>query len=372
MVDKSRRLYSAVAAVFATTLAAFVLPTSATAQATTQAKIDQAVAYYERFEIESARPLLQEILSPNWVQAVSLEQRVTALKYLGASYAVVGKADSAINFFIGALSFDAFTDLDRSKFSPQEVAAFERAKTQIFRVGMRPLISKVVDPKSTDPTQTTYPIRITTTQRAEITVTVALKHPGVGGDSLREIVFSGVNDGTQTLPWRGMVQGQIAPTGNYELRISGISQQPGASRDSTRQKLDFTVRQSYEPLEDELPPLGPQDTVVASYNPRDPLWDFVKGAALGVAVGTIASFALDDSKVAEEDRGPWKAHRLIAGGVGVGAGLLSFSYRRQHLLRPEAVAENAKRRQMWAQFNQDVRQRNAERLAKTKLIIQPR
>ena len=155
MVDKPNTLRSAVAVLFATAIAAGLCPSDAAAQATTQAKIDQAVAFYEKFEIESARPLLQEILSPNWVQAVSLEQRVTALKYLGASYAVVGKADSAINFFIGALSYDAFTDLDRGKFSPQELAAFDRAKTQIFRVGMRPLTSKVVDPKSTDPTQTT-------------------------------------------------------------------------------------------------------------------------------------------------------------------------------------------------------------------------
>lgn len=342
------------------------------AQATTQAKIDQAVQLYERFEIESARPLLQEILSPNWIQAVSLEQRVTALKYLGASYAVIGKADTAINFFIGALSFDAFTDLDRNKFTPPELAAFDRAKTQIFRVGMRPLTPKVVDPKSADPAQTTYPIRITTTQRAEITVTVALRKQGVAGDSLIETVFSGINDGTQTLAWRGTMDGKIAPSGNYEVRIAGISQQPGASRDSTRQKLDFAVRQSFEPLEEELPELGARDTVVASYNPRDPLWDFVKGAALGLAVGTIANFALDDSKLAPDDRFTWKSHWLIAGGVGVGAGLFSFSYRRQHLLRPEAVAENAKRRQMRAVFNQNVRLRNAERLDKTKLIIQPR
>jgi hypothetical protein len=352
--------------------AAGVLPSVAVAQGTTQAKIDQAVALYEKFEIEAARPLLQEILSPNWPQAVSTEQRVTALKYLGASYAVISKPDTAIYYFTGALSYDPFTDLDRNKFSPQELAAFERAKTQIFKVGMRPLTSKVVDPKSADPAQTTYPIRITTTQRAAITVTVALRKQGVAGDSAVETVFSGINDGTQTLAWRGMMDGKIAPSGNYEVRISGVSQQLGASRDSTTQKLDFAVRQSYEPLEDTLPTLSVQDTVVASYNPRDPLWDFVKGAALGVAVGTIASFALDDSKVAPEDRGAWKTHWLTAAGVGVGAGLFSFSYRRQHLLRPEAVAENAKRRQMRAVFNQNVRQRNADRLDKTKLIIQPR
>src|SRR5689334_17788663 len=100
--------------------------------ATTQAKIDQAIALYERFEVEAARPLLQKILSPNWVLPVSQEQKVTAYKYLGASYAVIGKADTAINFFWGALSYDAFTDLDRNKFSPQELAVFEQAKARLF------------------------------------------------------------------------------------------------------------------------------------------------------------------------------------------------------------------------------------------------
>jgi hypothetical protein len=349
-----------------------LVPTALRAQVTTQAKIDQAIAFYERFEIEAARPLLQEVLSPNWVQAISQDQRVTALKYLGASYAAVGKPDSAINFFIGALSFDAFTDLDRNKFSPQELAAFDLAKTQIFRVAMRPLTAKVVDPRSSDPAQTVYPIRVTTTQRSEITVTVALKRPGVGGDSLAEIVYSGPNDGAQTIPWRGMIDGRVAPTGNYELRIAGVSKRPGASTDSTQQRLDFTVRQSFEPLEDLLPPLGVADTVVASYDVRDPLWDFVKGAGLGIAAGTIAHLALDTDKLDSNDKRTWNYHWVIASGVGIGAGLFSFSYRRQHLLRPAAVAENVKRRQMWADFNEKVRQRNAARLDKTQLIIQPR
>jgi hypothetical protein len=347
-----------------------VFPSVVRAQAaTTQAKIDQAIALYERFEIEAARPLLQEVLSPNWILPVSQEQRVTAYKYLGASYAVIGKADTAINFFFGALSYDAFTDLDRNKFSPQELAAFEVAKSRLFRVGMRPLTAKVVDPKSADPTQTTYPVRITTTQRAEITIIAALKN-AAGGDSTTETVFTGINDGTQTIPWRGTMNGRLAPAGNYEMRISGVSQLPG--REKADQKLEFTLRQSYEPLEDSLPPLAAADTVVASYNARDPLWDFVKGAALGVAVGTIAKLALDDEKLDPADKGTWNAHWAIASGVGIGTGLISFSYRRKHLLRPEAVAENVKRRQMWAEFNQNVRLRNAERLDKTKLIIVPR
>jgi len=337
--------------------------------ATTQAKLDQAIALYDRFEVEAARPLLQEVLSPNWVLPVSQEQRVTAYKYLGASYAVLGKPDTAITYFFGALSYDAFTDLDRNKFTPPELAAFDQAKARLFRVGMRPLSAKVVDPKSTDPSQTTYPVRITTTQRADIKITVVQKNAG-GGDGISEEFFTGINDGTQTIPWRGTIGGQLAPPGNYEMRISATSQQP--AHDKADQKLEFTLRQSYEPLEDTLPALAAADTVIASYNARDPLWDFIKGAALGVAAGTIAKVALKSDELDPHDKGTWTAHWAIASGVGIGTGLISFSYRRQHLLRPEAVAENAKRRQMRAEFNQNVRQRNADRLDKTKLIIVPR
>jgi hypothetical protein len=374
-VSKPRHLRRVETGALLLAIVSGLLPSAADAQTTTKDKIDQAVAFYEKFEIESARPLLQEVLSPTWLQPITLDQRVTAYKYLGASYAVIGKKDTAVNYFTAALAYDAFTDLDRNKFSPQELAAFDFAKTQIFRVGMKPLAAKVIDPRSIDPTQTSFPVRITTTQRAEITVTVALKRPGgasgAAGDSISEEVFRGTNDGTQTLAWRGTIAGQLAPQGNYEMRIVGTpSSLVGAA--PTTDKLDFTVRQSYEPLEDTLPALVATDTVVASYDPRDPLWDFVKGASLGVAVATIAKLALDDSKIAKTDKGNWNAHWAIASGAGFGAGLFAFSYRRQHLLRPEAVAENAKRRLMRAQFNQDVRARNADRLAKTKLIIQPR
>jgi hypothetical protein len=194
-----------------------------------------------------------------------------------------------------------------------------------------------------------------------------LRKPGTTADSLEETVFDGINDGTQTIPWRGTLNGQLAPAGTYEMRISGTSQQ--GAHEKADQKLEFTVKQSYEPLEEELPPLGAADTVVASYDTRAPLWDFVKGAALGVAIGAFSATVLDNDKVLADDRSTWKAHWMLAGGVGVGAGLLSFSYRGKHLVRTEAVAENLKRRQMRAQFNLGVRQRNADRLDKTKLII---
>jgi hypothetical protein len=358
-----KRLFFALAAI-----ASVALPRPARAQSTQQ-KIQQAVDFYSKLEIDAARTLFLEILSSNWLQPVTTEQRVTALKYLGASYAISQKPDSAANYFTGALAYDAFTDLDRTAFSALELAAFDLAKARLFRVGMKPLPSRVVDPKSNNPGENQYSVRITTTQRAEVTITAALKaNPRT--DSLTEVVFRGINDGTRNIDWRGTMGGRIAPPGNYVMRISAQTQ--NSSRETVTDSLDFQVVHSYEPLEDTLPSLGARDTLVASWDSRGPLYDLIKGAALGVAAATIPRFALNSNKVDPTDKGKFSMHWQIAAGVGVGAGVFAFSYRRSHLLKPEAVAENLRRKQRRLEFNQGVERRNADRLDKTKLIITPR
>ena len=201
-----------------------VVPGRSRAQSTDD-KINQAVALYVKFEIEAARPLLQEVLSPTWLQPISTEQRVTAYKYLGASYAVIGKPDSAANYFVAALAYDAFTDLDRNLFSPPELAAFDLAKTKIFKVGIQPPFrAKVVNPQSTTPDSTIYTFRITTTQRAQVTVTLTSKAAKDSG--LSQTVFNGQSDGVNDIPWNGRINNRLAPAGTYEFKVSGISSQP--------------------------------------------------------------------------------------------------------------------------------------------------
>src|SRR5687768_17010323 len=91
-------------------------PGQSRAQSTTQ-QIDSAVALYELFQVEAARPILQKIISPGYLQQVTSAEKARALKYLGASYAVLPSQDSAITYFMGALDFDPFTDLDATKFA---------------------------------------------------------------------------------------------------------------------------------------------------------------------------------------------------------------------------------------------------------------
>src|ERR1044071_9331299 len=97
----------------------------------TQQLIDSATKLYEGFNVEAARPILLRIISPGYLQQVTSEQKATAFKYLGASYAVLASPDSAKQFFVAALDFDPFTDLDPTKFAASELSAFNDAKSSL-------------------------------------------------------------------------------------------------------------------------------------------------------------------------------------------------------------------------------------------------
>src|SRR5437773_4618424 len=133
--------------------------------AQTQQKLDSAVAMYEAFNIEAARPILLNIISPNYLLQVTNEQKVTAFKYLGASYAVLEKPDTAVQFFVAALDLNPFTDLDPAKFSDAERNAFARAKASIFKVAVKPIDARIIDPHNTADTAS-YLFRLITTRRA--------------------------------------------------------------------------------------------------------------------------------------------------------------------------------------------------------------
>src|SRR5438105_3590267 len=102
---------------------------SGVAQSTDE-NLKKAVDMYTAFNIEGARPILLNIISPNYLLSVSTDQKVKALKYLGASYAVLDKRDSAVTFFTAALDYNPFTDLDPREFSAAELAAFSDARSE--------------------------------------------------------------------------------------------------------------------------------------------------------------------------------------------------------------------------------------------------
>jgi hypothetical protein len=355
----NRRLFSRpVAAVAAAALAVLAaLPAPASAQGTTREQIDRAIAMYNNFQVEAARPILLNIISPNYLQQVLPAERVDAYKYLGASYALLGHADTAATFFRAALDFDPFTDLDVELFSATELAAFNEAKKQIFKVGVAPIVNHHIVP-SLD--TTAYVFRLITTKRGIMTVTI-LSQPDTS--RVREVLFQDSNEGLRQLRWNGVrSNGQFADTGIYVVRVE--AREEGGSNSVQGQQF-FRLEHHFEALEDELPPFRPDQLLPDRVPTAAPYLDFVKGLLAAGASFGIATATLNSDVVG------WQAHAAGAGAVGLVAGTWSFLYRRANRSIGPNVAENNRRIAERNAFNNAVRARNQARLDRREIIITP-
>ena len=328
-------------------------PAGVSAQQSTAQELRRAIQYYNSFNIEGARPILENILSPSYLRSVTPDQRVTALKYLGASYAVLDRPEKAIEYFSAALDFDPFTSLDPREFSATEMGAFNEAKRQIFKVAIRPVAARIID--------STHVFRLVTTHRANLTVTlVDTRDP-----SRQEILFQAENDGLREIPWNGLLRnGDRADSVIYELRAEGRSMLTGGTGISTVDRQLFRIEHAFAPLEDTLPSFAPNELLIEEYQQSATWLDLVKGSAVAAAAIGIPLFALNNDV-------PWKGHAGIAATVGAATGGIAFQYRRSHRKIPANVAENERRRAQRNGFNAQVQARNAARVAQTILMICP-
>lgn len=332
----------------------------ARAQGTTRDRIDSAKTLYENFSVEQARPILLQIVSPGYLQPVSPGERVEAYKYLGASFALVDKRDSAATFFVAALDFDPFTDLDPQVFSATEIAAFNDAKQRIFKVGIRPIDSKIVNPREDT---TAYNFRVMTTHSGDYRVELLNRD-----STIRETLYQGRSTGERRIPFRGVLTstGQIVPPDVYQIRVIGqsaVAQNP----QEVRELQFFRVEHHFDALEDTLPAFAAVDTLQTQIPPRAPWADLVKGLALG----GIAVAALPRIATLDDDVTGWQTHAIAAGGILSVSGAISFLYRRQNRSIPDNVRENQRRHRERAAFNAGVNQRNQARLDQRLLIITP-
>jgi hypothetical protein len=337
---------------------------SASAQST-QDLINRGVAAYTNFQVETAQPLFRQVVSSGWLSPVSAEQRVTAYKYLGAGYAVLGQSDSARIFFSAALEFDPFTDLEQEIFSASEQGPFQLAKQSIFNIGAKPIREAVVNPRNDS---TAYRFIMVSTHRAAMKVEL-IRQPD---STLRETLFEGPSDGIREVRWDGFMRstGRIADSANYVLRITATSAIPRSPTAGVMppdgEQLFFRVEHSYEPLEDTLAVLPDSLLLRPAIPPLAPWWDLAKGVGFGATTYLLAS-----AVIAPVTGFGWASHAAIATGVSVFSGVGSFLYRNNKRAIPQNVAENASRQRQRQVFNDGVRARNAARIAETYLIITP-
>ena len=344
------------------------------AQQATQTKLQNAIARYEAFDVENARPALLQIVSPGYLEQVTPEQRAVAYKYLGASYAVLAAQDTAVQYFRAALDFDPFTDLDPSKFAASELDAFNKAKSEIFKVAMRtipgPALLRPQAGLSVD--SAAYTFTFISTQRSNMRIvlqhTVPTTVPGQPRDSAPEqVLYSGTNDGVRTVAWRGTLNdGRFAPPGTYVITVSATPTS-GTNRSEERDSKTFRLEHLLEPLQDTLPSLdrnNPQEWLPQEYK-QIAIWqDLIKGGFVG-AVAAIAIPAIVGSDINT------LPHAMGAAAlVSIGAGS-SFLYRRRNPQIRLNVEENRRREAVRVAFNDSVRRANEARRGRTVMVLTP-
>jgi hypothetical protein len=284
--------------------------------------------------------------------SVTTEQKVRAYKYLGASYAVLDRRDSAVVFFSAAIDFDPFTDLDPREFSAAELAAFAEAKSRIFKVALKPIAPQRLD--------SNFAFRLITTQRANLTVDIVKQ----SDTTQREVLFQSDNDGPRDVRWNGFLRnGQRADSTLYEVRT--IAKQ-GTNAPVVDRQL-FKIEYVFEPLEDTLPSIPQADLLPEQYRASAPWFDLIKGTALAGAAFALPIIAFTNST----NRIDWAPHAGAAVGIALTSAVVSFAYRRSHRAIPTNVRENTRRKQERDLFNAGVRARNQDRIARTIMLMCP-
>ena len=342
-------------------------PATAAAQ-TTADILAQAIKAYEAFNVEQARPLFAQIISPSNINQVSQLQKVTAYKYLGASYAVLNQPDSAERYFVAALDFDPFTDLDPVKFSAAELGPFNVAKTKIFRVGVMPVQSQVVNPRADS---TWYQFTIVTTHRASVTMTLESQNTAT---KVTEVIFDGQNDGQKVIMWDGRLKsrgGAVADSGTYLLKVTATSSLPLMQGQSQTESQLLRIEQSFDPLEEPLPELPASMLLPEKIPTIDPWLDLAKGVFVGGLAYVLPAVILKDDPSMTASGWSWKPHAYIAVTLGIASGAGSFLYRNSKRSIDGNIQENERRRRQRDAYNREIQARNASRLADMLLIITP-
>ncbi len=326
------------------------------AQSNTAEMLQRARHLYENLDVEQALVLLRQIISPSSPYVVSPDQRVEAYKYLGASLALQpgpAKRDSAVTYFRAAIERDPFVDLDPQSFSAAQLAAFADARNRTFAVALRPFRGDTLAPGGNQIT-----IVALTTHRAQLRVEVRT------AAAARRVLYDGDNDGLREVRWDGLLaDGALAPPGRYQIDAIGASRLLQLTDTIT---VYADVSHLHPPLEDTLPPLGPADLLPEQYPTSVATGNLLKG--LGVAAGALLIQAVLPSGTLGS------GNALLSGGVagaGVLTGVVSFELRQHNRNIPANIAENARRRAARETMNAAIRQRNAEKLRQTRLVIAP-
>ncbi|HET9706691.1 MAG TPA: hypothetical protein VFP39_00160 [Gemmatimonadales bacterium] len=324
----------------------------AAAQREADVALAQAKDWYEHLDVERALPLLRDMISPAWPYGLTPEQRATAAEYMGAFFVLSDVRDSALFYFRAAIEAVPLTDLDPQRFTPAQVALFHDARRQVLAVAFRPILASRIAPSTGPASFTAF-----TTHEADLTVVLR------GGTVPRQL-FQGVSDGLREVRWDGLdAAGTLVESGRYEIVATAASRVFPHS-DSARLFID--VRREGPHPRDTLPDLVQGDLLPERYSAASTRRDIATGAGVAAAVLAIAAVVPND--------GVGKDHLAgasVVAGTALVTGIVAALTHRRNAPLPANVAVNATARLARHAENARIRRSNADRLARTVLVITP-
>lgn len=348
-------------------VALFATAPATVAAQTTAELLVRGIKAYEELNLEQARPIFAQIVSPSYINPVTLDQRVQAYKYLGASWAVLTELDSALRYFVAALGYDAFTDLDPVKFSAAELGPFSIAKSRVFGIGMRSVKPAVVNPRDS----IAYRFIYVTTHMAAVRVTLTRQNDPT---AVPEIIYDARTEGERVIPWNGRLTskgGAVADSGTYLLNFTATSTLSEMRGEQASKTELLRIEQSYEPLEDPLPPLPDTLLLPEKIKTQEPFFDLANGILIGAAAYVLPAMILKTDPVLTAGGFNWKPHAVISLGISVASGMGSFFYRSSRRAIDANVRENTRRRLQRENYNRAIAVRNLARTDAMLLIITP-
>jgi len=333
---------------------AFTVLLPSTVYTQTDENLARAISQYQNLQIEQARELLRQLLSPSSPFEVTREQRVTAYLYLGASFVSLNQPDSAVVYYRAAIERDPFADLDPQTFTEAERQVFSDARQRSFRVGVRPVNATRIDPRTE-----TIVFQAITTQDADLRVEINHTRR-----QLRFPIFEGANEGVREISWSGnLPQGGLVPQGTYELIVTGASITSLGRLDST--SVLFDVRHQFEPLEDTLRSML-SDELLPERLPAS-----LARNELLLGLGIAAASMLIPPALGSAELGQPNVLSISMASLGAATGIFSYVHRRNNPEIAANIAENRRRELARQARNVEIRQSNAEKIAQTRLNITP-
>jgi hypothetical protein len=322
--------------------ACLALAGPASAQTSTQL-VDRAVQAYGDLDFGDAVGLVRRALAASGASALSVEDRLRALSYLGAAEFYRGNRDSVRSAFRSLVELEPRFQLDELIFPPEVASQFAIIKrdTKIVRAVLPPVVRMRSGTSGFAPQLYTSSFhRIAASIIRSDGEPVRLLYSGVIGDSL-QIVWGGLDSA-----------GVAVGDGRYFLTIES-SGSSGAPERLVQVPLDIVAR----PL-DTLPhPPPPADSL---FLPERALSgpgfeSLIGGLAGGIGIALLPSSVAPGAELS--------AGRLAVAGAVTVAGVVGFFRRRPGRIIPANVAVNETLRQDWrervdAVVRQNITRRN--------------